>query len=497
MRILFITAEIFPLAKTGGLGDVSAALPGALREMGEDVRVLVPAYRQALEAASKLKEIARFGDFLGCGETRLLETHLPKTGVPVWLIDCPQLFDRAGGPYQDENGAEWHDNAQRFAVLNHVAAGIANERGAAWRPDIVHANDWHAGLVPLLLSGRTKQPSVFTIHNLAYQGVFPFDRFDSLNLPADAANHLEFYGRMSFLKAGIGAADAITTVSPTYAREIVNSDYGCGMDGLLRERAASLTGILNGADYGFWDPAIDSHLVSNYTVRSLGPKQACKRAVQAELGLGVEAERPLLAFMSRLAHQKMPDSVIEILPRLIDDGIQFALVADADGHYQHGFRELAERYPGRVALRIGYQEAIAHRLLAGADMLVHPSRFEPCGLLPMYAMRYGTVPIVRNSGGLADTVVDATPEAISSRTATGFHFQQAESEELLACVRRALALYRQPISWRRLQVNAMQQDFGWHRAAQSYIDLYRGLLQIPAQEPNSSQAKGIPAVAQA
>ena len=495
MRALFVTSEAFPLAKTGGLADVSAALPVALRDLGVDVRVLLPAYPQALERSPKLKEVARFGDFLGCGETKLLETHLPKTGVPVWLVDCPNLFDRAGGPYQDESGAEWKDNALRFAVLNHVAAGIANEAGGHWRPEIVHANDWHAGLVPLLLSERPKIATVFTIHNLAYQGLFGLDQFEPLNLSGAASEHLEFYGRLSFLKAGISTADAITTVSPTYASEILSADYGCGMDGLLRARADRLTGILNGADYGIWDPGIDPYLARNYTARSLGAKRLCKRAVQAELGLDVEHDRPLLAFMSRLAHQKMPDTILEVLPALIEDGFQFALVAEGDGHYQHAFCQLAERYPGRVSVHIGYDEAKAHRLLAGADMLLHPSRFEPCGLVPMYALRYGTIPIVRKSGGLADTIMDATPETISQNAGTGFHFDQPCSDELLACARRAFDLYRQPISWRKLQTNAMKQDFSWGRAAKSYLNLYRSLLQMPAQAPAMPRRREIPALA--
>ena len=478
MRALYVTSEIYPLTKTGGLADVSAALPSALRQLGVDARVLLPGYRLALERAPNVTEVAHFGDLPGYGKTRLLETRLPKTQVPVWLIDCPTLFDRPGGPYQDEDGEEWQDNALRFSLLNHVAAAIANGTGGEWRPDIVHANDWHAGLIPLLLSAQRKVPTVFTIHNLAYQGLFDLSQCESLGLPSTDFSHLEFYGRMSFLKAGISAADAVTTVSPTYASEILNPEQGCGLDGLLRERASSLSGILNGADYGLWDPGIDPHLPRNYTVRSLGSKKACKRAVQTELGLECESDTPLFAYMSRLAHQKMPDVVLESLPRLLDDGVQFALVAEGDGTYQDAFCNLAERYPGRAAVHIGYDEGKAHRLLAGADMLIHPSRFEPCGLVPMYAMRYGTLPIVRNSGGLADSVVDASPEHGTHPPGTGFVFENSNSAELLACVRRALDCYRQPIWWHRLQVNAMRQDFSWERAARSYVDLYHSLTEI-------------------
>ena len=483
MRALYVTSEIYPLTKTGGLADVSAALPGALRQLGVDSRVLLPGYRQALERAPNVTEIAYLGDFLGCGETRLLETRLPKTQVPVWLIDCPALFDRPGGPYQDEHGEEWQDNALRFSLLSHVAAAIADGANGAWRPDIVHANDWHAGLVPLLLSEQTKVGIVFTIHNLAYQGLFDLSQCESLGLSPADFKHLEFYGRMSFLKAGISAADAVTTVSPTYASEVLSPEHGCGLDGLLRERADCFSGILNGADYGLWDPGIDPHLPRNYTVRSLGSKKACKSAVQSELGLECESDAPLFAFMSRLAHQKMPDVVLESLPRLLDDGAQFALVAEGDGSYQDAFRQLARRYPGRAAVHIGYDEGKAHRLLAGSDMLIHPSRFEPCGLVPMYAMRYGTLPIVRKSGGLADSVIDVSLEKGSLQSGTGFVFENSNSADLLACIRRALDCYRQPISWHRLQVNAMKQDFSWERAARNYLDLYHSLMgsRMPIQ----------------
>ena len=494
MRTLYVTSEVFPLAKTGGLADVSAALPAALRDLGIDIRLLVPAYRQIMERVSDPREVVRLGDPIGCGEVRLLEAHLPHTDVPVWLVDCPALYDRAGGLYQTETGEDWPDNALRFALLNHVAVGIADERGRDWRPDLIHANDWHAGLVPLLLANRSRPrpATLFTIHNLAYQGLFAADEMARLDLPAEAYGAMEFYGRVSFLKAGIRSADAITTVSPTYATEILTPEYGCGMDGLLRERQADLTGILNGVDYRIWDPGADPHIAANYTARSFSAKAECKRALQAELGLAAEADMPLMAFMSRLVHQKMPDIVLETLPRLIEEGLQFVLVGEGENGYQAGFRELAARYPGRVAVQIGYQEALGRRVLAGADMLLHPARFEPCGLVPIYALRYGTVPIVRNSGGMADTVVDASPEAIRRGVATGFSFENASAEDLTACIERALALYRQPISWRRILASAMRQDFSWQRSAEAYADLYRSLTRTPAVAPRPSGVESEP-----
>jgi starch synthase len=484
MRVLYVTSEVFPFAKTGGLADVSASLPVALRDLGIDVRLLVPGYGQALDRAPDAREVLRLGDPLGFGEVRLLETNLPHTDVPVWMIDCPRLYNRAGGLYQTEAGEDWPDNALRFALLNHVAAGIANEPGRAWRPDLIHANDWHAGLIPLLLAGRARPrpATLFTIHNLAYQGLFAADELARLDLPPNAYDVMEFYGRISFLKAGIRSADAITTVSPTYASEILTPEYGCGLEGLLRERAADLTGILNGVDYRIWDPSTDPYLACNYSARSVAAKAECKRATQMELGLEVEPETPLLAFMSRLVHQKMPDVVLEALPGLLDQGMQFVMVAEGDNGYRTCFRNLAARYPGRVAVQ-GYQEALGHRLLAGADMLLHPARFEPCGLVPIYALRYGTVPLVRRSGGMADTVVDASPEAVRQGTATGLAFDDPSPAELTACVGRAMSLYRQPISWRRIQAAAMRQDFSWQRSARAYTDLYRSLTGTSAVAP--------------
>jgi starch synthase len=487
LRVLYVTSEVFPLVKTGGLADVSAALPAALNELDVDTRLLIPGYRQAMTRATGLQEVARFGDVLGCGETRLLSTQLPDSGVPVWLVDCPALYDRAGGVYQDEGGTEWHDNALRFALLNHVAARIADGlSGDFWRPDIVHGHDWHAALVPLLMATRPRpQPAtVLTVHNLAYQGLFQPEQFDRLGLDHPQAHSaLDFHSRLSFLKAGLAFADALTTVSPTYANEILTPEHGCGLDGLLRKRVRRLTGIMNGADYRVWDPAHDRHLVRTYSARRLSAKHACKIALQQEMALEPAPDTPLIAFNSRLAHQKMPDILLEALPALLAEDIQFALVAEGEAGYETGFRDLAARYPGRVFVCIGYEEPRAHRLLAGADILMHPSRYEPCGLAPIYAMRYGTLPIVRRSGGTADSVVDAIEQTIHCETATGFAFERPIAGDLIASVRRAVALYRQPIAWRKIQLCAMRQDFGWERPAQAYIDLYRALVAVPADEP--------------
>ena len=483
MRALYVTSELYPLAKTGGLADVSAALPAALRELDIDARVLIPGYPQALERAPYLDEVARLGNLIGCGEARLLETSLPGESVPVWLLDCPSLYNRVGGLYETEDGSEWSDNAIRFGLLSHTAAAIADGVVSDWRPDIIHCNDWHVGLLPHLLSRRkeSRPATVFTIHNLAYQGLFDRKELDRVGLPEESYSDLEFYGRISFLKAGIQGADAITTVSPTYAGEILTPEYGCGFDGLLRQRVSELTGILNGADYGVWDPKTDPYIAANFTARSVAGKQGCKRALQEELGLDVCPDSPVMAFMSRLVHQKMPDVVLDALPTLLEDGFQFALVAEGDTQYETAFQKLSERYPGRVAARIGYEEGLAHRLLAGADMLAHPARFEPCGLVPIYAMRYGAMPIVRKSGGMADSVIDATLETIQKATASGFAFDHPTAADFAGCARRALALYKQPLTWRKIQLTAMTQDFSWRRSAETYAELYRSLVATSAE----------------
>jgi len=484
IRALYVTSEVYPLAKTGGLADVSAALPAALRELGIDVRLVMPAYPQALNRAANLRMVAKLDGLPSCGDGRLLETALPGSQVPIWLVDYPSLYNRDGGLYQARDGQDWTDNAQRFAALNSAALAIADGLVDGWRPHIVHAHDWHAGLLPLLLASReAKRPAtVFTIHNLAYQGLFGTNEFEHLGLPPSQFGNLEFYGHISFLKAGISGADAITTVSPTYAREILTPEYGCGFDGLTKAKEPIISGILNGADYSIWDPRSDADLVSQYSSRSMGGKLASKSAIQAELGLDQDDDAPLLAFMSRLVHQKIPDVVLESLPALIAAGFQFAVVAEGDTVYGKAFAERVDRYKGRVGTRFGYGEALAHRLLAGADMLAHPARFEPCGLVPMYALRYGTLPIVRNSGGMADSVVNATVETIQQGTATGFSFDEPTKEAFEACVRHALGFYRQPIVWRKMQASAMAQDFGWQRSAEAYARLYHRLAGIPMIE---------------
>lgn len=480
MRVLFASSEIYPLAKTGGLADVSAALPLALAEMGVEIRLLMPGYRQALASAANKSVVTEIAGLAGAGVTRLIEARTPDTGLPVWLVDCPMLFDRPGGLYQDERGMDWTDNAQRFALFSRVAALLSTgDLVPEWRANLVHANDWHTGLVPAYLEARPdKGPAtLFTIHNLAYQGQFSDLVFPALGLPAEmfTADGIEFYGGVSFLKAGIRYSDQLTTVSPSYAKEILTPEFGCGLDGLLRRRASQLCGILNGVDYRLWNPIRDLHLPATFTRRDLSGKRTCKAALQAELGLAIEPDAPLIAYVSRITDQKMADTVLDALPSILGQGAQFALLGQGDPALEGRFRDAAQRYPGKLAVRIGHEEPLEHRLHAAADLLLHPSRFEPCGLAPLYALRYGTLPIVRNVGGLADTVTDANETTLRLGAATGFAFREPTAPAMLACIDRALALYAQPVAWRKMQYEAMDQDFGWQASARDYLALYRRL----------------------
>ena len=480
MRVLFVSAEIFPLAKTGGLADVCAALPAILSELGVDVRLMMPAYPQALASAIGQQVIAELPELLGAPPCRIISALTPDTHLPLLLLDCPALYRRKGGPYQASDGRDWPDNAQRFALLSRVAADVAvGQVLPEWRADVVHGNDWHTGLLPLYLSliGGYRPGTLLTIHNLAFQGVFPREIFDLLSLPAGAftPDGVEFHGAVSFLKAGIRYSDKLTTVSPTYAQEILTPALGCGLDGLLKTRAADFVGILNGIDEQVWSPANDCHLPEPYDAARLEGKQRCKAHVQRELDLADDA-RPLVAIVSRLTQQKMSDTVAGSVGKIIAQGAQVALVGDGDKEIESAFLNVAHDYPGRVAVRIGYQEPLAHRLFAGADLLLAPAHFEPCGLTPIYAMRYGTLPIVRSTGGMADAVIPANQETIREGTATGFAFERATGEDMLACLGHALTIYEDSSSWRQIQLRAMGRQSGWTKAAGEYLTLYEGLV---------------------
>ncbi len=480
LRVLFVASEIYPLAKTGGLADVCASLPPQLARRGIDIRLLMPGYTGAMEQIFAPQVVADLGEVLPGAPVRLVAGWTPDSGLPIWLIDCPSLFQRPGTMYQDPDGRDWEDNALRFGVLSHVAARLGLGRaGLGWRPDIVHAHDWHTGLVPLLLAQETstqRPRTVFTIHNAAFQGCFPIDSAGTLNLPAESlgAGGIEFYGRVSFLKAGVLYADKVTTVSPTYAREIQTPEYGCGLEGVYRDRARDLTGIMNGIDSALWDPASDPCLPRTYSRENLEGKRVCKASLQHHAGLFIDSRAPLVAFVSRLTQQKMADAVLEQLPHLLEEDTRLQFVVHGRGEHdlETGFRQLAGKYPGRLAVNIGYEESYAHRLHAGADILLHGSRFEPCGLTQLYAMRYGTIPVVSRVGGLLDSVVDAT-----MCDATGFVFNEANGNSMCEALRRCLDHYHaRPDQWGRIQARGMSVDFSWGRSAGKYLDLYAGLV---------------------
>lgn len=487
MRVIFASAEVFPLAKTGGLADVSAALPMALANLGVDIHLIMPGYTEALDRAVAKQEAIPLGTILGVDGVSLIPAQLPDSGLPIWLLDCPALYRRDGGLYLDADGRDWPDNAIRFAALSHVVTRLAlGTAGVDWRPDVVHANDWHLGLVPALLAaeGGMRPPSLLTIHNLAFQGVFPAEVFPQLNLPPHwfSADVAEFYGKVSMLKAGIRFADRLTTVSPNYAQEILTPEFGCGLDGFLKARADHLSGILNGIDYGLWTPDDPLIVPCPYDAKRLTGKRQCKASLQAELELTVDNEAPLIAFISRLTEQKMADALPEIMPVIAEQGGQLAVLGEGDSAIEQALTALQTHYPGVVAVRIGYDEALARRMLAGADILAAPSRFEPCGLVQMYAMRFGTVPIVRNVGGLSDTVVRHEPGKLNNQ-ATGFMFDEPTVGSLAEAIERACRHYHKAVAWRAMQLRAMKQDFSWTRSAQQYLSLYSDLVPtLPSEE---------------
>jgi starch synthase len=479
-RVLFAAAEVFPFAKTGGLADVARALPLALRALGVDVRIAMPAYPGARAAAAGATLVASMN--VQGSDVRLLETTLPGSAVPVYLVDAPQWFDRPGTPYQDAGGRDFPDNALRFGGFCRVLERMALDRaGLGWRPHVFHGNDWHTGLAPALLSRETARPrTVFTIHTLAYQGLFPRTAFDDLQLPPAlwSSDGLEFHGMLSFIKGGLVYADRLTTVSPTHAAEILTPEFGFGLNGLLWHRRKVLTGILNGVDYGVWDPRTDPHIAQRYWSNRLGGKRDNKAALQKELGLAVDDAPLLAACIARLTHQKGSDLLLDALPDLLQRGdIQVAVLGTGETELEARMRAAAAAYPGRFAAHVGYDEALAHRIQAGADVMLQPSRFEPCGLTHLYSMRYGTVPVVRSTGGLADTVTDASEENLESGTATGFCFREATAEALAGAVRRAALLRRSSLRrWQQVMRAGMRSQFTWTDSASRYLALYSELL---------------------
>lgn len=472
MNILFATSEIYPLAKTGGLADVSGALPAALRKLGPDVRVLIPGYPKVL-AALPGKTLLASLELPVHGALRLHGATVPDSSVPLIVIEHPGYFDRRGGPYQDITGRDWSDNYLRFGLLSAVAALLGSTASPLhWPVDIVHCNDWQTGLAPAYLhyGSARRAATLMTIHNLAYQGIFPPHTLTELGLPPASFNieGLEYYGNLSFLKAGLYYADHLSTVSPTYAEEIQHDALGFGMQGLLHHRRAQLTGIVNGIDTDDWNPASDPHLCRHYHPGRMSGKAAVKRLLQAEHGLTCSKDTPLFGVISRMTHQKGQDLLLAIAPQLIEEDVQIMILGSGDALLETRLRQLAAEYPAQVGVVIGYDEGLAHRIEAGADIFLMPSRFEPCGLNQMYSQRYGTPPVVRRTGGLADTVTDTTSASLADGSATGFMFDEATPAAFLAAVRRALDCYHHPRQWRQVKKNAMARDFSWEASARQY-----------------------------
>ncbi len=483
MRVLHVASELYPLIKTGGLADVLGALPPALAALGVDVRVLVPGYPTVTAAVRAGKAVWSDRFLFGGGEARLRLVKAKGVEVPVYVLDCPGHYDRAGNPYLDLDGADWPDNEQRFGALSWIAARLGQGIDPDWRPDIVHAHDWQAGLAPayLALDGGPGPRTVLTIHNLAYQGLFPYEAVERLGLPAETFRYdrLEFHGQVGFLKAGLSYADRITTVSRTYAKEIQDTEQGCGLDPLLRHRSGDLIGIVNGVDYAVWDPGTDPHLPQPFSVDDLAGKAVAKSALQAAMGLPDRPDAPLIGVVSRLNVHKGLDLMLAALPSLIRAGGQLVLLGSGDADLEDGFRAMAESAPESIAARIGYDEALSHLIQGGSDIIAVPSRSEPCGLTQLYALRYGALPLVRRAGGLADTVVDATASAIDRGRATGFVFRAANAAALSRAIGRACDLYADRESWSGVQRTGMTRDFGWPAAARKYRALYRQLMKQP------------------
>jgi len=486
LKVLFVTSEVFPLIKTGGLADVSGSLPNALQTLGVDIRLLVPGYPSVLEKLSNVKKLADIHHLPVIGHAELMMGLIEETNIPVMVIKSAGLYEREGGPYIDQFGAEWQDNAVRFGILSKVAALLTSKKKHLidWHPDIIHCNDWQTGLTPayMKLVEQTKTKSIMSIHNMAFQGCFSEKNVTALGLPREhfVIEGFEYHGQLSFLKAGLYYADAISTVSPQYAQEIQTSMFGFGLEGLLTRRHHEITGILNGIETQEWNPKHDVYLCKNYSASTIKHKSIVKQALQERLGLTVDANAPLLGVVSRLTHQKGLDMLLPILQPLLNHGCQLALLGSGERPLEKAFFDIALQHPKQVAVTIGYNEPLSHQIMAGSDMFIMPSRFEPCGLNQLYGLAYGTPPIVNATGGLADSVTDTHEASIKNKTANGFVMTEATSEGLLNAIQRALDLYRNaPKIWQKVQKNGMLLNLSWDHSAQEYLKLYENTLKTP------------------
>lgn len=469
-KVLSVASECAPLVKTGGLADVAGALPGALAPLGIEMRTLLPGYPAVMDALVGADTVAEIAELFG-GAARLLSGQ--AAGLDLFVLDAPHLFDRGAGIYLNDDGVDWPDNPERYAALCRVAADVAGGALGDWRPDLVHCHDWQAGLVPYYLKGNSVPvPSVLTIHNIAFQGLVPMARAKVLGIAKGDLTRegVEYWGQISALKAGLVWADRLTTVSPTYARELMTPEFGMGLDGVLQMRKADLSGILNGIDLDVWSPAVDSHIQTYKTPRG---KAANKKALRAEFGLP-EADGPLCVVVSRLTEQKGLDLLLDALPALLDRGGQLALLGSGDPTLEKAFAEYDHPY---VSARIGYDEALSHRMIAGGDAILVPSRFEPCGLTQLYGLQYGTLPVVALTGGLADTVIPATSATMAKQVATGLQFHPVTADALSNALMQLCDLFAAPKLWSKMQRNAMAQPVGWAPSAAAYAALYDDLVK--------------------
>jgi len=469
MRVLSVVSEAYPLVKTGGLGDVAGALPGALAPFDVQMTTLIPGYPAVMKALENRKVVRPMHSLLGV-QARLVAGT--AAGLDLVALDSPELFSREVGPYTDPVGKDWADNWLRFAALGRAAADLAQD--AAQGFDLVHAHDWQGGMAPAYLRfDNARVPSIFTIHNIAFTGWFQAQMFRELSLPkaAFAMEGIEYYGGVSYLKAGLWAADAITTVSPTYAEEIRTPKFGMGFEGLIQARRDRVFGICNGIDTAVWNPLTDGHLAAAYDARSLHQRKANKRAVESAFRLA-EGDGPIFCVVSRLTAQKGMDVLASVADGLVAMGGRLALLGSGDAKLEGAFKQAAARHAGKIGVKIGYDEALSHRLQGGTDAILIPSRFEPCGLTQMYGLRYGCVPVAARTGGLSDTIVDANEAALAAGVATGFLFDQVTPEGLMHALQRVCAVFADRKTWRAMQEQGMRADFSWARSGQKYADLY-------------------------
>lgn len=479
MKVLHVCSELYPLLKTGGLADVMGALPFAQKDIGIDARILLPAYPAISAGISNTVVVAEFENFAG----HIVLRYGEYKGLGVYLIDAPHLYARAGNPYHDQNYNDYPDNYKRFALLGWIGAELTAGLDSWWWAEVVHAHDWHAGLTSAYLFNKGRPAkSVFTIHNLAYQGQFSYHHLFEIGLPAKMfnVNGLELHGQISYLKAGLYYSDVVTAVSPTYAKEITTSEFAYGLQGLLTtlQNEGKLVGILNGVDEQIWHPNNDGYIEDHYKLKAMTGKRKNKEKLQAYFNLAQNPDALLFVMVTRLTEQKGVDLLIDSAQDIVKQGGQLAILGSGASHLEDGINHLAQQYPQSIAIKIGYDEALSHLMIAGGDVILVPSRFEPCGLTQLYGLKYGTLPLVRATGGLADTVVNSTSENIKARLATGFVFEESNKDALCHAINNAFALWQKQRLWFSVRTIAMEQDFSWQISAVYYQHLYQRILSV-------------------